>query len=228
MEDYDRLCDPFGWLNDAMVNALALYAPFLYLFLYCELTKRCFNSWEGNAYWEMLGDRPDELAIVPSSMYRDFQKNMTRSVPTGMRIWFTDAEEASWVYRPFVFFIINVNENHWILVLVHHLADIRTYTPQGPAPESRTSIIFLDSLGGRHPNVASNLCRLIEFLVLPRWGMAGFKIRQVPVHYPKAWRLLWPLRLPIPDEFRCLIGLPTSRPCGLWILPSPSHPRFYA
>lgn len=228
VEDYDRLCNPVEWLNDTMVNALALYVPFPYLFLYHELTRGRFHSWEANAYWEMLGDRPDELAVVPSSMYRDFVKNMSCSAPIGMRIWFTDEEEASWVFRPYVFFIINVHDNHWILALVHHLADIRTYTPAGPAPESKTSIIILDSLGGRHPIVTANLCRFIEYIVLPRWGLAGFKIRHVPVHYPKASPLHRPFCLPIPDGFCNATGLPTGWPRGLWIVPGPSHPCYHA
>lgn len=130
------------------------------------------------------GDDEDELAIVPSWTYRDFTDNQNRPIPKTTRVYFTDQELSDFVFRPYIFFVINVDENHWILALFYRMHDILDFTPQGPPHGSRTCLIIFDSLGRRHPEVAQNLFRFVEKCVMPRWGVF-FSIRRLPVYYPK-------------------------------------------
>lgn len=117
-------------------------------------------------------------------MYRDFVENKTRRKPRATRVYLNDEELLHYPFRPYVFFVVNVNDNHWILVLFHRMGDLLSNPVDGAQlSASDACIVIFDSLGGQHPVVASNICRFIESRIFPSWGLS-YEIQGLATYYP--------------------------------------------
>ncbi|KAG8940685.1 hypothetical protein FRC03_005180 [Tulasnella sp. 419] len=149
---------PECWLNDQIVN-----------FLIADVT---------NAYVEALLGQKDDLFVIPSTSYHGYVQNTDRlslPIPTFSRNLFT---------YDFIAIPVNVNDNHWILAIICYVPDLN---PDVDAA-IRSSIIILDSLGGKHPGVVKRLKNLlVNHLPLAAnyiWQPPQSLVAAMPTYYP--------------------------------------------
>lgn len=165
------------------------------------------SSWQANAYWESLADPSQNLlSIIPSWSYHDFVQNRKQDQSkASSRVYHTQEECFEWVYRSYIFFVINVNENHWISAILYAPSEI-----EGSNKRGNSCLLIFDSLGGRHPQVVQNIQYFIEDVVLPFWD-DDFEVRDLPTYYPKASLCIPPVLRMVLTHVAIIVGsLPTE------------------
>lgn len=76
---------------------------------------------------------------------------------------FTPTEEGLYLLRPYLFMPINVNDNHWVLVLIHRLSSIKDQNG-----EPSITLIIFDSMGSRYPSVEEKMSQWLRAFILPQ------------------------------------------------------------
>lgn len=146
-----------------------------------HLTHLCTNSYQCNLYLKKRGNKPDKLALVTCNVWEYFfhkggelPKNITSAIASQL------------LKPPFLAVPVNINENHWLLVIFAYSSDLITAPTDGP----RTAIIVLDLMQTPLEELKEPLQAFLMLLILMKLDVVEClgledKVTAVPIHIPK-------------------------------------------